>query len=80
MSVVPASLEAVLDRAQDDLAPKCGRPVRPSLEIDSPMPPLKQILTGTRFGRLVTISQVYSRTSPVTRKAQVSSASVMGPG
>lgn len=31
---------------------------------------LKQIPTGTRFGRLVTSSQVYSRTSPMTRKAQ----------
>ena len=31
---------------------------------------LKQIPTGTRFGRLVTVSQVYGRTSPVTGKAQ----------
>jgi hypothetical protein len=31
---------------------------------------LKQIATGTRFGRLVTVSQVYGRTSPVTGKAQ----------
>jgi hypothetical protein len=34
------------------------------------MPLLKQIPTGTRFGRLVTVSQVYSRTSPVAGKAQ----------
>ncbi|HEX6520769.1 MAG TPA: hypothetical protein VF070_12280 [Streptosporangiaceae bacterium] len=31
---------------------------------------LKQIPTGTRFGRLVTVSQVYSRTSPMAGKAQ----------
>ena len=31
---------------------------------------LKQIPTGTRFGRLVTVSQVYGLTSPVTGKAQ----------
>ena len=31
---------------------------------------LKQIPTRTRFGRLVTVSQVYGRTSPVTGKAQ----------
>ena len=29
---------------------------------------LKQIPTGTRFGRLVTVSKVYARTSPVTGK------------